>query len=111
MTQCKVNVCKIVERLGQLLSQEDKDKLVDLNVVESLQKAARHRVIQVQMAASRALKSWKGIVPDSPQAGLSVTLSTYSHWRPKEIVQRGSAPVQRMQAHGRRRKGSAWNQN
>jgi len=31
-----------------------------LNIQEALQQAARHRIIQVQMAASLALKAWKG---------------------------------------------------
>jgi hypothetical protein len=33
---------------------------MDLNVIESLEKAARNKIIQVQMAANRALKAWSG---------------------------------------------------
>jgi len=32
----------------------------ELDVVSSLEKATRNRVIQVQMAAARALKVWNG---------------------------------------------------
>ncbi len=58
--QCKVNVCKIIEKIAILLTAEERTKLMDLNVIESLEKAARNKIIQVQMAANRALKAWSG---------------------------------------------------
>ena len=48
-----------MERIGSLLPMSEKAKLADLSVVESLQQAARHRIMQVQLAAARALKAWK----------------------------------------------------
>jgi len=42
------------------MEEKEKLKLCDLNILESLEKATRHRIIQVQMAASKAIKAWKG---------------------------------------------------
>lgn len=39
---------------------EIKSKLDELDVIPSLEKATRNRVIQVQMAASRAIRVWNG---------------------------------------------------
>jgi len=55
-----VNVCKIFEKIGLLLSPEEREKLSDLNILTSLSKAARNKIIQVQTAATRAIKVWKG---------------------------------------------------
>jgi hypothetical protein len=74
-----VHVCKIIERLGLLISPEEKDKLVDLNVLDALVQASRNRIIQVQLAASRALRAWKGeAVLSPPKAGLIVTIVLFS---------------------------------
>jgi hypothetical protein len=45
-----------------------------MKIPEALQQAARHRIIQVQMAAGRALKAWKGELVEEPSKnrGLSV---------------------------------------
>lgn len=75
LTQCKVHVCKIIERLGVLLPAQEKDKLIDMNVQESLVQASRNRIMQVQLAASRALRAWKGeAVLSPPKAGLIVRI-------------------------------------
>lgn len=43
-----------------MLDAKEKEKMMDLNIIEALEKASRNRVIQVQMAATRAIKAWKG---------------------------------------------------
>jgi hypothetical protein len=53
-----------LERIGELIRDrpELKAKLDELDVIQSLEKASRNRVIQVQMAASRAMRVWNGEV-------------------------------------------------
>jgi len=34
--KCRVNVCKIVEKIAVLLSEDEKNRLADLNVIGSL---------------------------------------------------------------------------
>ena len=85
--KCKVNVCKILEKVGKLLPITEKEKLFELRIAESLQQAARHRIIQVQLAAARAFKAWKGEPTDqSPpkSRGLVVFTSLFSLWRKRE---------------------------
>ena len=73
--QCKVHVCKIIERLGVLLPSTEKDKLVDLNMQDALVQASRNRIMQVQLAASRALRAWRGEeVLSPPKNGLIVVI-------------------------------------
>lgn len=57
-----MHVCGILEKIGELIQdkQEIKAKLDELDVIPCLEKAARNRVIQVQMAAARAIKVWNG---------------------------------------------------
>lgn len=57
-------VCEILQRIGELLRDkpEIKGKLDELDVVPALEKAARNRVIQVQIAASKAMRAWNGEV-------------------------------------------------
>ena len=50
----------MIEKIGRLLPSSEKDKLYELQIPEALQQAARHRIIQVQLAASKALKVWRG---------------------------------------------------
>lgn len=57
---CKVNVCRILEKIALLLRPEERSKFEDLNIIGSLTKSARNKIIQVQMAASRAVKAWRG---------------------------------------------------
>jgi len=42
------------------LKPDEREKLADLNILGSLSKASRNKIIQVQMAATRALKVWRG---------------------------------------------------
>ena len=50
----------MIEKIGSLLPSTEKEKLYELRIDAALQQAARHRIIQVQLAASRALKVWRG---------------------------------------------------
>lgn len=55
------------------MSSSEKDKLIDLNIMEALVVASRNRIIQVQLAASRAVRAWKGeAIVSPPKNGLAV---------------------------------------
>lgn len=67
----------MIEKIGRLLPLQEREKLFELRIPEALQQAARHRIIQVQLAASKALKAWRGeAVEESPPKtkGLMVQL-------------------------------------
>jgi hypothetical protein len=83
----------------------EKAKLADLSVVESLQQAARHRIMQVQLAAARALKAWKEERDESPKShGLTVSLLLFSPCKRSERVSRRRGPSPK-------RRGRRWRTN
>lgn len=57
-----MHVCGILAKIGELVKDKPplKVKLDELDVLPSLEKATRNRVIQVQMAAAKAIRSWNG---------------------------------------------------
>lgn len=59
---CKVYVCEILEKIGTLIRDKPdiKETLDQLDVREALERTARNRILQVQTAATRAVKSWNG---------------------------------------------------
>lgn len=62
----------MLEKIGDYLRGEPelKSKLDELDVALALERASRNRVIQVQTAAQRALRVWKGeVVTISPTTG------------------------------------------
>lgn len=64
-----------------------------MRIPEALQQAARHRIIQVQLAASKALKAWKGEQieeEDSPPRtrGLMVIAELFRILKKKEIARK-----------------------
>ena len=81
-----------MEKIGRLLPSSEKDKLFELRIPEGLQQAARHRIIQVQLAASKALKAWKDEMDEDSSLerakGLSVHFFIYSLLKKSEIVRR-----------------------
>ncbi len=52
-----------------------------MNILEALTQASRNRIIQVQLAASRALRAWKGEALSPPKNGLTVHFTRFSHLR------------------------------
>jgi hypothetical protein len=80
-----------------LLPSAEKDKLIDLNVQEALVQASRNRIIQVQLAASRALRAWKGEeVVSPPKNGLMVRDCSCSLSKKKGITSLEKDPGPKM---------------